>query len=74
MTHLPFIAASYALGVGIPAWLSVAAALRLGRARRRLAAVDPRQGAQRGRPRGVGPEGGMPHAPAGGVQHESGPA
>ena len=42
MTNLPFIAASYGLtalvlgGFGLGAWL------RLGRARRRLAAVDPR--------------------------------
>ena len=42
MTHLPFIAASYALavlvlgGFGLSAWLRVAAA------RRKLAAIDPR--------------------------------
>lgn len=42
MTHLPFVAASYALGVGVPVALAVLAWMRLGSARRRLAAVDPR--------------------------------
>jgi heme exporter protein D len=42
MTHLPFIAAAYGLGLAFPAWLAIDAALRLGRARRRLAAVDTR--------------------------------
>ncbi len=42
MTHLPFIAASYALGVLIPAGFALSAFLRLGAARRRLAAIDPR--------------------------------
>ncbi|MBN8901591.1 MAG: hypothetical protein J0H19_10365 [Rhodospirillales bacterium] len=46
MTHLPFIAASYALGVLVPVGFGIAAFLRMGRARRRLAAIDPR--AQRG--------------------------
>jgi hypothetical protein len=44
MTHLPFIAASYALGVFLPAGFALAAYLRLGAARRRLAAIDPRAG------------------------------
>ena len=44
MTHLPYIAATYALGLGIPLVLGIGAALRLGRARRMLAAVDPREG------------------------------
>ncbi len=44
MTHLPFIAAAYALGIGVPLSFAVAAALRMGSARRRLAAIDPRQG------------------------------
>jgi hypothetical protein len=39
MTHLPFIAAAYGLGLAFPAWLAIDAALRLGR---RLAAVDTR--------------------------------
>jgi hypothetical protein len=43
MTHLPFVAASYALGVGIPVVLGVSAALRLLRVRRRLRAIDPRE-------------------------------
>lgn len=42
MTHLPFIAASYALGILIPAGFALSAFLRLGAARRRLAAIDPR--------------------------------
>jgi hypothetical protein len=42
MTHLPFIAASYALGVLIPLVFGIAAFTRMGSARRRLAAIDPR--------------------------------
>ena len=42
MTHLPFIAGSYALAVAVPAWLAISAWTRLGRARRRLAVLDPR--------------------------------
>ena len=42
MTHLPFIAASYALGVLIPLVFGIAAFTRMGTARRRLAAIDPR--------------------------------
>jgi cytochrome c biogenesis protein CcdA len=42
MTHLPYIAASYALGLGVPLTLGLLAWQRLARARRRLAAVDPR--------------------------------
>jgi len=42
MTHLPFIAATYALGLAVPLVLAVAAWQRLARARRRLAAIDPR--------------------------------
>ena len=42
MTHLGFIAASYALAVAIPAIFAVGAAKRLATARRRLAAIDPR--------------------------------
>ena len=44
MTHLPFIAASYALGVAIPVGFALAAWTRMAAARRRLAAIDPRQG------------------------------
>jgi hypothetical protein len=57
MTHLPFIAGSYALGILIPAGFALSAYLRLGAARRRLAAIDPRArpgAGSRGRP-GVGP-------------------
>ena len=42
MTHLPFVAASYVLGVGVPLALAIMAWTRLASARRRLAAVDPR--------------------------------
>jgi hypothetical protein len=42
MTHLPFIVASYALGVLIPGWLAVAAWLRTRAAARRLDALGPR--------------------------------
>lgn len=44
MTHLPYVAATYALGIGVPVVLGVLAMLRLARARRLLAAVDPRMG------------------------------
>ena len=42
MTHLPFVAASYALGVLVPLVLGVLAFTRMGAARRKLAAIDPR--------------------------------
>jgi hypothetical protein len=42
MTHWPFIAASYALGVLIPLVFGIAAFNRMGTARRRLALIDPR--------------------------------
>jgi hypothetical protein len=58
MTHLPFIAGSYALGIVIPLGFALSAYLRLGAARRRLAAIDPRVKGpgtgSRGRP-GAGP-------------------
>ena len=44
MTHLPFIAASYALGVGVPIVLGALSWRRLKLARRRLAVIDPRMG------------------------------
>lgn len=44
MTHLPYVAASYGLGLLLPAWLGLRAAWRLGRARRRLAGLDRRGG------------------------------
>lgn len=43
MTHLPFIAAAYALGVAIPVAFGVTAWQRASVARRKLAAIDPRQ-------------------------------
>ena len=45
MTHLPFIAATYALGLAVPAVFAVGAWRRLAQARRRLAAVDRRAAA-----------------------------
>jgi len=42
MNHLPYVAASYALGVLVPLVLGLAAFARMGSARRRLAAIDPR--------------------------------
>jgi cytochrome c biogenesis protein CcdA len=42
MTHLPFIAASYALGVLVPLVFVTTAFTRMAAARRRLAAIDPR--------------------------------
>ena len=46
MTHLPFVAASYALGLGVPLVLGAMAALRLRAVRRRLAVLDPREAAR----------------------------
>ncbi|WP_419729696.1 heme exporter protein CcmD [Lichenicola sp.] len=43
MTHLPYVAGAYGLTLAVAAVLSVSAALRLRRARRRLAAVDVRR-------------------------------
>lgn len=42
MTHLPYVAATYALGFGVPALLALLAARRLQLVRRRLALLDPR--------------------------------
>lgn len=43
MTHLPYVAASYALAVLLPVVFGIAAWHRTTRARRRLAAIDPRE-------------------------------
>ena len=43
MTHLPYIAAAYGLALAIGAGFAVSAWLRVGRARQRLAVLDPRQ-------------------------------
>ncbi len=40
MRHLPFIAAAYALGILVPVGFGLAAYLRAGRARTRLAALE----------------------------------
>ncbi len=42
MTHLPYILAAYGIAVVVSAGFSVDAWRRMGRARRRLAAIDPR--------------------------------
>ena len=42
MTHLPYIVASYGLTALVAAAYAVDAWLRMNRARRRLAAIDPR--------------------------------
>ncbi len=42
MNHLPYIAAAYGLTLALIVWLSTDALLRTMRARRRLAAIDPR--------------------------------
>lgn len=42
MTHLPYISAAYALGVGVPAILAVLSWRRLKLAQKRLAVIDPR--------------------------------
>ncbi len=42
VTHLPFIAGSYGFALVVIGGYAVAATLRLGRARRRLRALDPR--------------------------------
>lgn len=56
MTHLPFIAASYTLGILIPVGFGLAAYLRMGAARRRLAAIDPRIKGSGAGPRANRPE------------------
>jgi hypothetical protein len=43
MTHLPFIAGSYAFAVLVLGWFGIGAWLRTAAARRRLAAIDPRR-------------------------------
>lgn len=42
MNLVPYIAGSYAIAILVPIAFAVAAYLRLGSARRRLAAIDPR--------------------------------
>ena len=47
MTHLPYIAAAYGLALVVGAGFAVDAWLRVGRARRRLEAIDPRRQRER---------------------------
>ena len=42
MTHLPFVAASFGLGLAVPLAFAAGAWQRLAHARRRLAQIDPR--------------------------------
>ena len=44
MTHLPYVAACYAMALALVVGLAVGARVRLRGARRRLAAIDPRAG------------------------------
>jgi hypothetical protein len=43
MTHLPYIAACFGLGLAVPAVFAVGAWRRLIQARLRLAQIDPRE-------------------------------
>jgi len=43
MTHLPYIVASYGLAVLVLGWFSIGAWVRVGAARKRLTAIDPRR-------------------------------
>jgi hypothetical protein len=49
MTHLTYIMAAYAIAVVVAGWFAVDAGMRMGRARRRLAAIDPRGQRERAR-------------------------
>ena len=42
MTHLPYVSAAYALGVGVPLVLALLSWRRLKLAQKRLAVIDPR--------------------------------
>jgi hypothetical protein len=42
MTHLTYIMAAYGVAVVVAGWFAVDAWVRMGQARRRLAAIDPR--------------------------------
>ncbi len=44
MNHAEFVLPAYALGVLVPGWFAVTAALRLRRAKRVLVALEPAQG------------------------------
>ncbi len=49
MTHLPYIAGSYAMALVLGVGFAVDAFLRVRRARRRLEAIDPRRERDRAR-------------------------
>ncbi len=42
MTHLPYVAACFGLGLAVPLMFAAGAWRRLDRARRQLAQIDPR--------------------------------
>ncbi len=44
MNHLPYIAGAYGITLAVILWLSLDIVLRTARARRRLAALNPRAG------------------------------
>jgi len=48
MTHLPYIIASFGLGLAVPVLFAAGAWQRLARARRRLAQIDPRNTSMEG--------------------------
>lgn len=52
MTHLLYIMGSYGLALALGVGFAVDAWLRVGRARRLLAAIDPRRQRDQGRERG----------------------
>jgi hypothetical protein len=43
LTHLPFVAAAYVLGTGLPVVFTIQTLLRVRAAGRRLDAIDPRR-------------------------------
>ena len=53
MTHLGFVAAAYGLALVVGAAFAVDAWVRVGRARRRLEAIDPRRNRAQGRERAL---------------------
>jgi len=46
MTHLPYIAAAYAIGIVVPLFFTIDSLLRVRSAQRKLDAIDPRRGRQ----------------------------
>ncbi len=42
MTHLPYLLAAYGLALVLTGWMAIGAWRRMGAARRKLMAIDPR--------------------------------